>query len=149
MKITIRNSNDFVAGLIFIFFGTIVLVVSRDYSMGTAVRMGPGYFPSILGGILLLLGITISIGGLGGVKEPLKSWGFRPIIFILGSVLAFAYLLEHIGLVLTNFALICLSSFAGKEFRLREVIILYALLTLIAVAVFSYGLGMPLNLWPE
>jgi hypothetical protein len=110
--------------------------------------MGPGYYPSIIGGILILLGITISIGGLRGINEPLKPWSLRPLFFILGSILAFAFLLGRIGLVLTNFALIVLSCSAGKEFRLREVVILYVLLTVIVVGLFIYGLGMPLRLWP-
>jgi hypothetical protein len=143
-----HNPKDFYAGLFFIFFGTATLVISRSYAMGTAIRMGPGYFPTILGGILILLGLAVSARAFFVKGEPIKGGKIRPLLLILISILAFAYLLERVGLVLASFLLIMVSSLGGGEFRFREVLLFYFVLTALAVATFIYGLGLPFKVWP-
>ena len=148
MKKGLHSLKDFYAGLFFIFFGTATLVISRSYAMGTAIRMGPGYFPTILGGILTLLGLVISVRSFWMKGEPIKGGKIRPLLLILIAILAFAYLLERIGMVLASFLLIIVSSLGGGEFRFREVILFYFVLTALAVGIFIYGLGLPFKVWP-
>jgi len=148
MKIIIRNSKDLYAGILFIFFGVFSVAIGRNYPMGTASRMGPGYFPFILGSILALLGFIVSARALWVGSDRIKPWVFRPLILVLLAVLAFAILLQRLGLVLATIALVVISCLSGWEFRLLEVAILSLVLAALAVGIFAYGLGMPLNIWP-
>lgn len=150
LKIRICNKKDFYAGLIFIFFGVLAMLVARSYPMGTSSRMGAGYFPIILGGILALLGLAISARGLLWLSgEPLKPWALRPLLLVSGGVLAFGFLVEPLGLVLATLTLIVMSCLGGMEFRLREVAILFLMLAALAAGIFIYAVGLPLKVWPS
>lgn len=148
MKIGIRNSKDFYAGILFIFFGIFTAVIGRDYPMGTSWQMGPGYFPFILGSLLAVLGFVVSARALWVGSTRIMPWLFRPLLLVLFAVLAFAVLVERLGLVFATIALVVISCLAGWEFRLLEVAILSIVLAALAVGTFVYGLGMPLNIWP-
>lgn len=148
MKIVIRNNKDFYAGILFIFFGVLAMVIARGYPLGTTSRMGPGYFPAILGGILALLGFLVAARALLLGSDRIKSLALRPLMFVLFSVLAFAILVQTVGLVLATLAIVVISCLGGWEFRLLEVAVLSLVLAALAVGIFVYGLGMPLNIWP-
>jgi len=141
MKIEIRSRKDFGTGLIFVFFGAGAMFMSRHYPMGTVMRMGPAYFPSILGGLLALLGLAIALRGLYVRGEAPTPLALRPVV-------AFALLVQSLGLVLAVFALVVISCLGGLDFRLREVAILYLVLAALALGLFVYGLGLPFKLWP-
>ena len=149
MKIKIRNSKDFYAGLIFVFFGALSLLVARSYPMGTALRMGPGYLPTVLGSLLVLLGLIVTARALWLSGEAIKPLALRPLVFVLGATLAFALLIQSFGLIFATLALVIMSSVGGWEFRLREVAVLALVVTALAVALFVYGLGLPFNVWPQ
>jgi hypothetical protein len=148
MKIKFNKSKDFFAGLIFIFFGIAAICLAQEYPMGSARRMGPAYFPSIVGGALAIFGFVILARSLWSLSEPVRLPTLRPLIMITGTVVGFALLLKPLGLVLALFVLILISCLGGSQFRLREVAILYILLVLIAVTFFVYGLGLQFSLWP-
>jgi len=116
--------------------------------MGTAVRMGPGFFPTLLGGLLALLGLMVAAKDLWVNGEPVRGWAFRPLVLVFGAVLAFAFLVQSLGLVLATLALVVIRSLGGWEFRLREVAVLCLLSAALAVGVFAYGLGLPFKVWP-
>lgn len=149
MKIGVRNSKDFYAGLIFVFFGVLFLLGARNYPMGSAVRMGPGYFPAVLGGLLALIGFAISVGALWSGDETINPWAQRPLILVTLAVLAFAVLVNTAGLVLAILALVVTSCLAGSEFRLREVAGLCLVLAVLTVSVFVFGFGLPFKVWPK
>lgn len=149
MKTRIRNGKDFYSGLIFILFGGFAAIGARGYPLGTAGRMGPGYFPTVLGSLLILLGLVISARSLLGTEGGLiKGWAIRPLVLVLGAVVAFALIVERLGLVLAMVALIFVSCLGGTEFRLREVVALFLVLAAMAVAIFAYGLKLPFRVWP-
>lgn len=148
MKIKIQNSRDFYAGLVFISFGVLAVAGSRNYPLGTAARMGPGYFPYLIGWILTLLGLVIGVRALWLSGEPIKKWAWRPLLMVLGSVFAFAFLVNTLGLVLAILALVVISCLGGGEFRTLEVGILFLLLAALSVGLFVWGLGLPFALWP-
>ena len=148
MKIKFSRSKDLIAGLIFIFFGIAAIWLARDYPMGSARRMGPAYFPTIIGGALAMFGLAISGRSLWRLSEPVRLPTLRPLIMIIAGVVGFALLLEPLGLVLALFVLILISCLGGSHFRLLEVAILYIVLALIAVFFFVYGLGLQFSLWP-
>ena len=144
----IWRSKDFYAGLIFTLFGLSVLLLARRYPVGTASRMGPGYLPSLLGGMLAVLGLVIAARPLWVRSETIKSWALRPLLLVIGAVLGFAVLVRPLGLVLATIILVVASCLGSEESRLGEVAALCILLVAIAVALFVWGLGITLNIWP-
>jgi hypothetical protein len=145
----IKSPKDFWAGLMFIGFGLFFLVVARNYQMGSAVRMGPAYFPTVLGGIMAVLGAIILFQSMmfDGPKVPKLS--FKPIFFISLGLLLFGYLLKPIGFVLAIAVLVFVSAFGGHEFKTKEVAILAIVLVVFSVLVFVKGLTLPFPLWPD
>ncbi len=149
MQLRVRNWKDLYSGLIFIFFGASFFMVARNYPMGTALRMGPSYFPTILGGLLAILGVIIALRSLAVTGEPISPIGFRPLLLILAAVLLYGFLLDRFGLIAATVALIFVSALAGHEFRFKEVLILTVILVALSVGAFVYGLGLPFPLWPR
>ena len=146
----IKSPRDFWAGLMFIAFGLFFLVVAQmNYQMGTAVRMGPGYFPTVLGGLLAVLGLIVLAQSLATEGTAVPTFHFRPLLFILASSLAFAYLLKPLGLVLATAALIFISAYGGHEFKFKEVAILTVVLAIFSVLVFVKGLTLPFPICPS
>jgi hypothetical protein len=144
----IRHPKDFFAGLIFVAFGLGAIIIGSNYSLGSAARMGPGYFPRILGILLLLLGAALSLRALKIKGDALPRWYWRPILIVLSSVVAFGLLVTHLGLVFSTIGLIFVSSAASREFRPKEALISGVLLAALAVAVFVFGLNLQLPIWP-
>jgi len=145
----IRHPKDFYSGLIFIAFGVGAIVIANNYPLGTAARMGPGYFPRILGILLILLGAALSLRALKLKGEPIAAWKWRPLLTVLGSVVLFGYIVNLAGLVVSTIILIVMSSWASTEFRLKESIISGVLLSALVVGVFVIGLKLQLPIWPS
>jgi hypothetical protein len=110
--------------------------------------MGPGYFPRILGILLLVLGAALSLRALKIEGEPLPRWYWRPVLIVLGSVVAFGLVVTHLGLVLSTIGLVFASSTASPEFRSKEALISGILFAALAAGVFIFGLNLQLPLWP-
>ena len=144
----IPRPKDFYAGLLFVAFGVFAVIIARNYPLGTAARMGPGYFPRLLGILLIVLGAALSLTALRGHGPPLPGWKWRPVSIVLLSVVAFGLVLTHAGLVLSTIGLIVVASTASREFRLRESIISGILLAALSVGVFVIGLKLQLPIWP-
>jgi hypothetical protein len=144
----IPRPKDFYAGLLFVAFGVFAVIIARNYPLGTAARMGPGYFPRLLGSLLIVLGTALSLTALRGRGPPLPGWKWRPVSIVLLSVVAFGLVLTHAGLVLSTIGLIVLASTASREFRLRESVISGILLAALSVGVFVIGLKLQLPIWP-
>jgi hypothetical protein len=146
--VKIRAPKDFWAGLMFIGFGIGFAAVAQNYQMGNAVRMGPAYFPTMLGGLLAILGLAIFIQSLvvSGPKVP--AFVFRPLILIIVAIVIFGVALKPLGMVIAAAILVFLGAFGGHEFRWKEVAILYVVLAIFSVFVFVKGLGLPFPVWP-
>ncbi len=144
----IRNPKDFYSGLLFIAFGVGAIVIGSNYALGTAARMGPGYFPRMLGILLIVLGAALALRALRVQGSPLPGWKWRPTLIVLGSVVLFGVIVNRVGLVLSTIILILLSSAASTEFRPKEAVISGVLLAGLTVAVFVIGLKLQLPIWP-
>jgi len=145
----IRHPKDFWSGILFITIGTAAVVLGSKYNLGTAARMGPGYFPRALGILLILLGAIVALRGLRLNGSPIPKWKWRPIVIVLGSVVLFGQIVQTVGLALSTIILIVLASTASHEFRWKESIIVAVLLSALSVGVFIIGLKLTLPIWPS
>jgi hypothetical protein len=144
----VRSPKDFVAGLMFIAIGIGAIVIALNYTLGSAARMGPGYFPRILGILMIALGAILTLRSLRLQGAPLPGWKWRPVIVVLGSVIVFGLIVNFAGLVLSTILLIIMSSAASHEFRPKEAVISGILLAALAVGVFVIGLKLQIGIWP-
>ena len=152
MKALIKNPRDFWAGVMFIVFGCLFAGVALStYKMGTAARMGPGYFPFVLGSILVILGAIITLTSFRRKnKGPgVDKFYWKPVFWVLGSIVMFGLLLKIIGALLAGILVVVLSGFGSTEFKLRDVLLLGVGLTVFCAAVFVWGLGLPIPLCPR
>ena len=143
MKIALSNNRDFWAGVMLMVFGAASILIARGYPFGSTMRMGPGYFPSMLGGILVLFGIYVMIVGLRKGEKIAVHCSLRALIVLPLSLIAFGVLMTHAGFIPAMAALIFGSASAGREFKVVEVLLLTVILTGLSVAIFIWGLGLP------
>ena len=130
-------------------FGVFAIFEAQKYDMGVIERMGPGYFPTILGVLLVVLGLAVFVRSFfAGVEARIKI-DLRPIILVLAGVVAFGLLLNTAGLVVAALALVVLSCLGSWEFRLLDTAVIFIVLIVFCTAVFYYGLEVSMPLWPE
>ena len=141
-------TKDLLAGLIFSLIGLAVVIIARNYPMGTLVRMGPGYYPIIIGALTILVGLGLIVKSLVETPEPLPNFALRPFVFLLGAIIIFALTLEHFGLVISTLLLVIFSRLAARPVKWIGTLVLSACLVPIAVLIFWYLLRLPLHLWP-
>jgi Tripartite tricarboxylate transporter TctB family len=145
----IKSPKDFWSGLMFVASGLFfALWAITHYQMGTAVRMGPAYFPAMLGGLLVVLGLIILASSLVMEGPKVPQFFFRPLLMISLGLVLYGYLMKPLGLVGATAALVYVGALGGHEFRWKEVTILYVILILFSWLVFVKGLSLPFPLWP-
>jgi hypothetical protein len=143
MKLELRNNKDFWAGIMLIGIGAAAMVMARGYRFGSAMRMGPGFFPMVLSGILVLFGVAIMITGLVSKEKIKESLSVRALILLPLALILFGILMNFAGFIPAVVMLVFVSAAAGKEFKLTEVLLLTVTLTVLAVALFIWGLALP------
>jgi hypothetical protein len=148
MALKIRSVKDFSAGVMFIAIGGVFGLGANQYPMGTAVRMGPAYFPSILGWGTVALGLFVLIESLFVDEEPPSPVRWRPLILVLASVMLFGALVNTGGLITATIVQIIVSALGGHEFKWKEAIISAALMSVTVWAIFDKALGLPFKLFP-
>jgi len=146
--------RDVLAGLMFVAIAAFGLWLSRDYTMGTTLRMGTGYVPRLLCWLLLMLGAIVFVGGLRGANATRLSGAgllatLRPIVVVALSLVAFGLALERLGLVVSILLLIGIASFAASGLRVIETLVAAAVLIVLCWAIFIAGLGLTIPVWPE
>ena len=144
----IRAPKDFWAGVMFGGFAVVALLAARGYAFGSAGKMGPGYFPLLLGGLLgvlaaVLIGRSVVVDG-----EPLPRLHVLPLAVIAVAVCLFGLFIEPLGLIVALAVLTVLSAWAGPQFRLPEVLALTVALIVFSVGVFVYALGLSIPIGP-
>jgi hypothetical protein len=148
MRHGLRIGQDVATGLLLVALGAAGLYIAYDYPVGTALRMEPGYVPRLLCWGIVGLGAIVGIRGLLAGDTPLERWQWRPLVFVLGGLIAFRYLIEPAGLVTATVVTVLLGALASREFRLTDSLLLAAGLAAAAVALFIYALGLPMRMWP-
>jgi hypothetical protein len=143
MKMELRSNKDFWAGMMLIAIGSGALFIARGYRFGSALRMGPGFFPVILSGILIAFGVCIVAVGLRSGEKIQGNLSLRAFILLPFSLVLFGVLMELAGFIPALAALVFVSAASGREFKFIEVLLLTALLTVASTALFIWGLGLP------
>ena len=155
----IKSQKDFFSGLMFLIIGGAFAFGATSYTIGTSARMGPGYFPMLLGVIMAILGAIVHFYSLiveTPDGDPVSSFAWAPILYVLGSNVAFGIMLVGLpaihlpssGLFAAIFTLTILASKAGDEFILKEVLILGSILSLISYLAFIVLLKLQMPMWP-
>jgi putative tricarboxylic transport membrane protein len=146
--------RDVLAGLLFMGVALFGLWLSRDYPIGTALRMGTGYVPRLLCWILLGLGAIVLIQGLREAQGALvtssgevSAW--RPVVFVTASLVIFGLSIERLGLVLSILLLVGVGAVAARGLRLFETVAAALVLIALSWAIFIVGLGLTIPVWPE
>jgi uncharacterized membrane protein len=147
MKLEFGRNQDFWAGLMFLGIGAVAIFIARNYPFGRLLRMGAGYFPTLLGGVLILFGAYIMVKGLLKSEKVQGSWSIRAMIVLPVMIVLFGLLMERAGFIPALSVLNFGSAAASKEFRWGEVLLLTAFLTALSLAVFIWGLGLPYPLF--
>ena len=143
----IRAPKDFWAGILYLCIGATAIIMARSYSFGSGPRMGPGSFPTVLGGLLMLIGVAALGKSMLREGGPIGDIGWRPLAFVtLGTVL-FGLLLEPAGAVIAICALLGTVYFASRESR-PDLVTFFSFLALVAFCVFVFieGLGVPMSI---
>ncbi len=151
MKFDLRDlgyNKDFLAGLFLILLGGLGMYMAFDYPMGSALRMGPGYFPRVLGGICIAFGIFVLVKGLLKREKIMGgNWSVRALILLPLSAVVYGVVMERAGFIAALLALVFVSAAAGRSFRFLEVLLLAIGLTAMSVGLFIYALGLPYPLF--
>ena len=142
MPSVVRNTKDFWTGLIFIAFGVGFLLIAQHYPLGSARRMGPAYFPTILSVVLILIGLAATIRAFISQGGPIGTYALRGLILVAGGTIAFGVLVRDAGVVAAVLALVLISAYASVHFTWRAAGLLGAGLALFCVVIFVYGLGL-------
>ena len=149
MALKVKAPKDFWAGLMFIGVGVFFMVWAlTHYQMGTAVRMGPAYFPTVLGGLLAFLGVLTLVESLAMDGPPVPKFAFRPLLLISGACVVYGYTMKPFGLIIATALLVFISAFGGHEFKWKEVSVLVLILIVFSILVFVKGLTLPFPICP-
>ena len=153
-RTTLLRRKDVLAGLLFVALAVVGLYVSRDYPIGTAVRMGTGYVPRLLCWLLLGLGAWILVQGFFETQSeraasPSASAAWRPLVFVTASLVIFGLSIERLGLVLSILLLIIVGAAGARGLRPFETVAAAVVLILLSWGIFIVGLGLAIPVWPD
>jgi hypothetical protein len=144
----IRNQKDFASGLMFVAIGLIFSFIARGYTMGTAAKMGPGYFPFWLGIVLAVIGAIVLMNSMSkkAQSDKLAKWDWVSVLWVTGSVVLFGLLLKPMGLIVS---LAFFSAMASHEFHWKGTLLNIVILNVIAYVAFIWGLNLQFQVWPS
>ena len=142
---------DVLSGLLFIAIAAFGLWASRNYPVGTALRMGTGYMPRLLCWLLLGLGVIVLVQGLRQKTEPLQSsaQAWRAMLSVTLSLVAFGLSIERLGLVPAILLLTGIGALATRSLRPVETAVAALALIVLSWSIFIFGLGLTIPVWPE
>ncbi|MEK6744373.1 MAG: tripartite tricarboxylate transporter TctB family protein [Nitrospirota bacterium] len=144
MTSPIRNPKDFWTGIIYIVFGTAAIIIARDYGMGSALKMGPAYFPMVLSVMLILIGVASLVRSFIRPGSPISRYAFKGLLLVTASTVLFGLVVRGAGLVIALPLLVIISSYASHQFRWKYSLAMAAGLTVFCILIFLKGLGVPL-----
>ena len=155
----IKSQKDFFAGLFYTVVGAAFAYGATNYSLGTSARMGPGYFPLLLGVLLAIIGAFVMFKALTVETqdgEKIGKWAWKPLLFIIAGNLLFGILLGGLpsmgvpamGLIVAIFGTTLVVSLAGDTYKIKEVLILASILCAGCYGAFAKLLDLQFHVWP-
>jgi putative tricarboxylic transport membrane protein len=144
MTVRVGNAQDFWAGLLYLTCGVSAVTIARHYDMGSAVRMGPGAFPTVLGLVLSLIGLVALGRAFLQSRRPLGPWAGKGLVLVTAATLVFGGLVRGAGVAIALPVLVLLSAAASARHRWGASLALAVGLTVFCIAVFLKGLGIAL-----
>lgn len=157
----IKSQKDFFSGLMFIVIGVAFALGAKNYSIGSGARMGPGYFPMLLGILLALIGAVVTVGAVVGKNAPpggdkIGKWAIKPLFFIILANVLFGILigglpsigLPPMGMIIGIYVLTIVASMAGDEFSLKSSLVLGTVLAAGSYVAFVWALKLQFPVWP-
>lgn len=150
MRHLIKKPHDFWSGVMFVGVGGLFAGIAYTYKLGTAARMGPGYFPFMLGLVLMVIGVLVIAASLKGEArgKGVDKFHWGPLFWVLGSIVVFGLMLKLTGVLFAGVALVIGSSLGSGEFKLKEIVLLALGLSIFCAAVFVGGLKLPIPMCP-
>ena len=146
MSSMIRSPKDFCAGLIYLAIGLVAIGLGRELPMGTALKMGPAYFPTVLGALLALIGVISLVRAFVQQGEPIPKFAWRPLLLITVATVVFGLLVRGAGFVIALPLFIIMTAYASVKFCWVPTLVIAAVATILCALVFIKGLGVPLPL---
>ncbi|WP_342128785.1 tripartite tricarboxylate transporter TctB family protein [Hydrogenophaga sp. OTU3427] len=155
----IKSQKDFFSGLMFAVVGGGFAIGATEYTVGQASRMGPGYFPLILGILLTVLGVLVSAQSFTSQApdgDKIGKWAWKPLFFVIAANLIFGLLLGGLpsigfpsfGLIAAIYALVFVASQAGEKVRIKELFVLATILAVGSYLAFIKLLNLQFPVWP-
>lgn len=141
---TIRNHADFLAGLLYLLIGSAFLWLGRGYDFGSPLRMGPGFFPTVLSVALIGLGAVVALRALAVPGEPIEGLALKGLALVTLGAVVFGLLVDRAGILVAVAALTVVSASASDRFRWSSALMLAALLAVFSAVVFVMALGLPM-----
>lgn len=145
----VRSPQDLVGGIALILLSILAFSQIGELKIGSASRMGPGYFPTLLAGLTGLMGVIIAGRSFMLEGPPLDRLHWRQGLPLLGGILAFGLAIRPLGLVIASALLFGIAAFASEDTKWRELLVVSAVLILFAVGLFVLALGLPFPIWPR
>jgi len=147
----VKNQKDFLAGILFGALALFFLGIGVQYKIGSAANMGPGYFPTALGILMLILSAIVTLMSLSSKakKDLVGKFNWSGTLWVLVPVALFGIVLKPLGLVLSLLGLVVASSYASAQFHWKSAVINGIVLVIICLGVFVYGLNLQFQLWPS
>ena len=143
----VKAPQDFGAAIVIMLIGLAGLYFGADLTMGTAARMGPGYFPRLLSWLIVAIGAFVGLRSLTIDGPQIEAPWLRPILFVCAAIIVYGYMMAWFGLFPTAIVMTLIAAYARPQVNLMETIIFGVGMSLCTVLVFVYGLGQPLPPW--
>jgi hypothetical protein len=143
----VKSPQDFGSAVVIVLIGLAGVYFGSDLTMGTAGRMGPGYFPRLLSWLIVAIGLFVGFKSFLIDGPPIEMPKFRPMFFVLLSIFIFGYLMDYVGLAITAVVLVFVAAYARRDVNILETAIFAIGLSIGTILIFVYGLGQPLPAW--
>lgn len=148
----IKSQTDFWAGVMYIVVGAAFAGFAAEYDYGTPQRMGPAFFPTMLGGLLAVIGVIVAMRGLTAEdphgQNKIERISYWAVGWVIGAVVVYGLLLRPLGIIVTNALLVIIAMYASHEFKWKEAVALAVVMGIIVYAVFVYALSLTVPVLP-
>jgi hypothetical protein len=143
----VKSPQDLGAGVLFLLIGLAGVILGSELEFGSARRMGPGFFPTIISGLIMAIGLIVAAKSLTIEGPAIERFQLRPLLMIVVALAVFGFLIKPIGVIPTAILMMVVAAYAQPRVKLVQTLIFAVCMTAFIVLVFVYGLNQPMPLW--